>query len=91
MVILFDLQMQSEHWADLLTAEAIEILSEVKTEYENAQFLVSKPSGKRMKKPKLKAPAKKSDPEDPVESNKLDLKPLANLLLRTTRLKLMRS
>ena len=64
--------MQSKQWEDLLTPERREVLSEVKIEYENAQFLVSKPSGQRKRKPKLKAPVQKSDSEDPVKTDELD-------------------
>ena len=55
---LFELHERSIKWKDLLLVEVVEILAEVKVECEQGQVLVSQPSGKRSRKPKLTGCAK---------------------------------
>ena len=55
---LFELQERSIKWIDLLLVEVVEIFAEVKVECERGQVLVSQPSGKQSRKPKLTVCAK---------------------------------
>ena len=55
---LFELHERSIKWKDLLLVEVVEILAEVTVECEQGQVLVSQPSGKRSRKPKLTGCAK---------------------------------